>query len=443
VNHILELFGHYIFYLWIIVLVLLVILSAFFSGAETAITAVNKYKIRNLSEKKNKNARILHGLLERPGRVITTLLIGSNIANISASALATAIGITYLSGYFDIALITSVVTVLMTIIIIIFGEIIPKNAAITHSEKVSLLLAPVVSVVLKLMGPISSLLSNISRLLIRLFGGPLPEKGSLLTTEELQMMLKVSEEEGIIEEEEKEMIQGIFELSNIIVREIMTPRIDMACVEINATIADVIDIAFASGHSRIPVYEEVIDNVKGIIYIKDLLKVTNEEKKSGIKKYLREAYYVPETKKVDELLTKMRIAKNHIAIVVDEYGGTSGVVSIEDILEEIVGDIQDEYDEEEPPMVKKIDEHLYLFSAKVSIWEIDELLEVSIPEGEDYDTLGGFLCDVVGEIPHKDRIIEWENLTFKVVEASKQQILLVQVQVHPLNEQSDENEPRE
>lgn len=428
---------------WSVVLLVMLIMSAFFSGAETAFTAVNKLRVRNLSEKKVNSAAVLERLLEKPGRVITTLLIGSNIVNIATSTLATALVISYFGPHYDIALITTVVTVIMTILIVVFGEIIPKNIAITHAEKFSLSIAPFLRLVMKVMGPISTFLSGLSRVFIRTIGGNVPEKGSVLTTEELQMMLKVSEEEGIIEEEEKEMIQGIFDLSKIIVREIMTPRTDMACIELNSTVDDVIDIASESGHSRIPVFEDSIDNVKGVIYIKDLLKVTPEDKKKGIKKFIKEAHYVPETKKVDELLSRMRINKNHIAVVVDEYGGTAGVVSIEDILEQIVGEIQDEFDEEDPIKMKKLGENLYSLSAKTSIWEVNELLEINIPESEDYDSLGGFICDIVGEIPLKNRVIEWENLIFKVLDASKQQVLMVQVQIInplPIEDQPKPNE---
>lgn len=420
-----------LFILWIGVLFVLIILSAFFSGIETAITAVSKLKIKNLSDKGNKRALLLDVLLKTPGKVITTILIGNNLVNIAASSLATAIAITYLHKLTsNIAVITTVVTVVMTIIILIFGEILPKNFAMVRAERVSLSVSPILRVFTSLMSPISSVLSYFSRIMIKMLTGRFPEKGSIITEDELKYMLKISEEEGILEEEEKEMIQGIIDLGESVVREIMTPRTDMACIELQSTIDDVIDIVTTTGHSRIPVFDERIDNVKGIIYAKDLLGLDISDRSKGIESLIKDAFYVPETKKIDELLKEMKSTKNHISIVIDEYGGTSGVVSIEDILEEIVGEIQDEFDEEEPPHMIEIEDDLYEFSARISIGELNEILLSTIPEEEDFDTLGGFMCSVFGKIPEQGESIEWKNLKFTIDEMDDQRIMQVKVKIN-------------
>ena len=418
------------FIFWLILLFILISLSALFSGIETAITAVNKLRIKHLSDQNNRKAKLLEKLLEHPGKVITSILIGNNLVNIAASSIATAIAITYFSSLTtSIVLITSIVTLIMTIVILIFGEIIPKNFSIARSERISLSASGFLYTFTIIMLPVTSILSHFTRVIIKFIDGSVPAKGSLVTEEELRFILKISNEEGILEKYEKEMIQGIIDMDKSIAREIMTPRTDMTCVEINASVQDIIDIIRSTGHSRIPVYEERLDNVKGIIFAKDLLNISSSEKEKGITNYIKQAYYVPETKKIDELLKQMKETKNHIAIVVDEYGGTSGVISIEDILELIVGEIQDEYDEEEPSPMVKLEDNRYLFFAGISIDEINEQFNVSIPEEDDYDTLGGFLCSLFGKIPKKGDTMTWENFIFKINKVEKKRILEVEVKV--------------
>ncbi|MGA1868023.1 MAG: hemolysin family protein [bacterium] len=420
------------FIAWIFFVLFLILLSAIFSGIETAITAVNRLKIKNLSDKNDRKAKTLEKLLEHPGRVITTILIGNNLANVAASALATAVAIMYFDGHLaNIALITTIVIIIMTLVILIFGEIIPKNFSILRAERISLASSHVVKAITTLMLPVTMVLSHFTRTIIKFIDGTIPEKGSLVKDDELNYILKMSNEEGILEEEEKEMIQGVIDMNKSIAREIMTPRTDMACVEINMSVQEVIDVIRSTGHSRIPVYENRIDNVKGIIFAKDLLNVGAEEKKNDIVNYIKKAHYVPETKKVDDLLTEMKKTKHHIAIVVDEYGGTSGVISIEDILELIVGEIQDEYDEEEPPPMIKLSDNNYLFSAGISIDEVNEELNITIPEEEDYDTLGGFLCALFGRIPSQGDTMKWENLLFKIDKVERKRILQVGVNILP------------
>jgi putative hemolysin len=421
----------------IISLVLLLIFSAFFSGVETSITAINKLKIRSLCEKKNKKAQTISKLLEKPGKVITTILIGNNLVNIAATSIATTFALTHFQKYFtSVAIITTIVTVFMTILILIIGEIIPKNYAMVKSERVALGSSGILKAFTAIMSPLTAVLSIMTRYIIKMMTGTVPSKGAIITEEEIRYMLKISEEEGILEEDEQEMIQGIFELGDSVVREIMTPRTDVACVELSASVNDVIKVISISGHSRIPVYEESIDNVKGVIFAKDLLNV--KDKSTSLKKYINEAYYVPETKVLDELLSEMRKDKNHIAIVVDEYGGTSGVVAIEDILEEIVGEIQDEYDEEELPHIIELGAGLYEFSAKTSIDEVNDLLKITIPNEEDYDTLGGFMFSIFGRIPNTNDEIKWNEILFKITEVQDQRIIKIQVEINDIIDVNNE-----
>lgn len=415
----------------LLLLVLLIFLSAFFSGIETAITAVNKIKIRNLRDKKDKQAIILHKLLATPGKIITTILIANNLVNIAASSLATAMAIGFF-GPEKTAIAALVSTVLMTTVILVFGEVFPKNFAMVRSESVSLKYAGIIQVFTYVMTPITSVFSFFSRSMIKMLTGSVPARGSIISEEELKYMLKISEEQGIIEEEEKAMIQGIFDLGKDMVREIMTPRPDINFVSINTSVNDVIALIQETGHSRIPVFEETIDHIKGIIFAKDLLNILPEDRMNSVEKYIKEPYFVPETKKLDELLAEMKKTKSHIAIAVDEYGGTAGVVSIEDILEQIVGEIQDEYDEDEPVSIKKISDYEYDVSAGILIDDLDENLSVDLPKDDEFDTLGGFLFFEFGRIPDRGDTLNWRHLSFMISEVVENRIIRVRLKINEI-----------
>lgn len=397
---------------------LLLVLSAFSSGAETALTSVSHIRVKHMMEEKTKGAKTLARLLEHPSRFLAVILILNNLVNIGAASLATMLVVQYLR-YLNIELSTGVIagisTGIVTFLVLVYGEITPKTYAAQNSEKLALLIAKPVSFLVTILFPIARFFIFIANLFIKLLGGRITREGPFLTEDELKTMVTVGEEEGVIEEEEKEMIHSIFEFGDTIVKEVMVPRMDMMCVEDNATAKDVLIITTKEGFSRIPVFQESIDNIVGIVYAKDLLKLNKgkEELNISVKKLMHPTYYIPETKKVSELLRELQKKRQHMAIVLDEYGGTAGLVTIEDLLEEIVGEIFDEYDLEEV-LIEKIDEDNYRVDARADLDKINEILEINLPEEYEFETIGGFVYDVAGKVPTAGEKVGYEDLTFTV-----------------------------
>lgn len=316
--------------------------SAFFSAAETAFTSLSRLKVSHLIERKIPGARMVKRLKDEPARLLSTILIGNNIVNIAASVLATQIVYNYFAarGGGSAGLIIGAATGIMTFFILVFGEITPKTTAIRQAERVALLFAYPLYLISILLTPVAILLTWISAPFVLLLGGHIPEQGPFITEEELKFMISAGEKEGVLEREEKEMISSIFEFGDTLVREVMTPRPDILAVDESESLLAAVDLIRDSGHSRIPVYENNIDNIIGILYAKDLLSARDGK----LKDYMRSALFIPETKKVDELLHQMQANRTHVAIVVDEYGVTSGLVTMEDLIEEIVGEIHDEFE---------------------------------------------------------------------------------------------------
>ncbi len=390
-----------------IIFIVLVALSGFFSGSETALMSVNKIRIRELANEGDKKAEIVDRLLADHTRLLATILIGNNLVNIAASAIATSLAIEVF-GSSGVGIATGIVT----LIILIFGEITPKSIGNRRAVKYSKLVAPVLFWMERLLSPLISLFV----IVIRLFVG----EGNLLSTsflseEEIRRFVNVSEEEGVIKRTERKMINSIFEFDDTTVREVMVPRIDMVGVEEKATIRQLVKLAVDKGHSRIPVFQESIDRITGIIYVKDLLQllIDNEDEDIVVKEYMRSAYFIPESKKINELLTEMRKRKVHISIVLDEYGGTAGLITIEDLLEEIVGDIQDEYDLE-PKQIEYLNEHELLLDARINIDELNEILPEPILDEENYETISGFILYQLGHLPKEGEKLEIDNFTIQV-----------------------------
>jgi CBS domain containing-hemolysin-like protein len=325
-----------------IVLLVLIMFSAFFSAAETAFTSLSRLKVSHLIERKIPGARMVKKLKDHPARLLSTILIGNNIVNIAASVLATQIIYNYFAarGGGSAGLIMGIAIGAMTFFILVFGEITPKTTAIRQAERLSLLFAYPLYLISIVLTPLAALLTWISAPFVLLFGGRIPEQGPFITEEELRFIISAGEKEGVLEREEKEMISSIFEFGDTLVREVMTPRPDILAVDESESLLAAVDLIRDSGHSRIPVYENNIDNIIGILYAKDLLSARDGK----LKDYMRSALFIPETKKVDELLHQMQANRTHVAIVVDEYGVTSGLVSMEDLIEEIVGEIHDEFE---------------------------------------------------------------------------------------------------
>lgn len=390
-----------------VIFFVLVALSGFFSGSETALMSVNKIRIRELANEGDRKAEIVDRLLADHTRLLATILIGNNLVNIAASAIATSLAIE-IFGSSGVGIATGIVT----LIILIFGEITPKSIGNRRAVKYSKLVAPILFWMERLLSPLITLFVMV----IRLFVG----EGNLLSTsflseEEIRRFVNVSEEEGVIKRTERKMINSIFEFDDTTVKEVMVPRIDVVGVEEKANIRQLVKLAVDRGHSRIPVFQESIDRVTGIIYVKDLLQllIDNKDEDIIVKEYKRPAYFIPESKKINELLTEMRKRKVHISIVLDEYGGTAGLITIEDLLEEIVGDIQDEYDLE-PKLIEYLNEHELLLDARINIDELNEILPEPILDEENYETISGFILYQLGYLPKEGEKLEIDNFIIQV-----------------------------
>lgn len=373
-------------------LVLLILLSGFFSGSETALVSVNRIKLKKLAEDGDNRALIVEGLLKHPNRLLATVLVGNNLVNISAAAIATSLAIDYF-GSKGVGIATGV----MTFLILLFGEVTPKGFAIRNAEGISLAIARPMAFLAKALYPIVRILTAITKPMIRRIGGEV-RFSPFVTEDEIKMLVDVGEQEGVIEKDEKELIHGVFEFGDTNAVEVMVPRIDVKCLSINKSIDDAIKFVRRTGHSRIPVFEKNIDNIVGILYSKDVFGRTREERaRVSLRSLLRPVYFVPETKKLDDLLREMQARKTQMAIVVDEYGGTMGLVTMEDVLEELVGEIMDEYDTEEP-MVRIIDDYTALVDAKTSIDDLNAALNLNLPEDE-FETVGGLVFNTLGKVP--------------------------------------------
>lgn len=408
----------------LILLGLLLILSGMFSSAETALTAMNIIKIRQFKVKSGKNTDILERLMEKAPKILATILIGNNIVNIAATAIATELTFKLFSGENA----TGIVTIVMTILILIFGEITPKTYSAQNPEKVGMALGRGLELLSVLLYPILRILTSITSLIIKLFGGNIVKKNNLVSEEEIMTLVDVGEEEGIIEQNEKEMINNIFEIGDISVTEVMIPRIDMVYLYAEATLEEALNVIINYGHSRIPVIKDTVDNVIGILYAKDLLIYSRKDEANEefhIYKFIRDAYYIPESKKINNLLKEMQIEKTHMAIVLDEYGGTLGLVTIEDILEEIVGDILDEYDNE-IEFIECIEENSVIANAKVSVEEINDILGVNLPEDE-YESIGGYAFNILGRIPVKGDQVQLDGITIKVLSVNNRRIKQLEI----------------
>jgi len=407
----------------VILLIILVTMSAFFSASETALTAFNRSKLKAIAEKNQRKADLLKGWLKKPNEILTALLIGNNIVNILASSIATMVAISILGNNSRAIAIS---TGAMTILLLIFGEITPKVVAKAYSTHISNAVIKLVYMLSKLFLPISKILMVVSKLIARMFGVKIDEIAFLITEEEIKSVVSVGEEEGVIEEEEKKMIHSIFEFTDTTVKEIMIPRTTVFAVEASKTLEEIWDVITGNGYSRIPVYEEGIDNIIGVFYIKDIFNVIRDGKLNmQVKSFIREAYFVPETKALVEMLEEFKKKHIHMAIVLDEYGGTSGIITIEDLIEEIVGDINDEFDIEHDEEIKKVADNKYIIDAMLDVEFLNEELSIDLPVSEDYDSLGGYIYSVLGRVPLEKDTITHDNgkVEIRVLEVDNRRIV--------------------
>lgn len=398
----------------IIALVFLVTMSAVFSSSETAITSVSKIKVRQLDQKDNKNAHLLKKLHDNMQATISTILIGNNIVNIAASSIATILFTKYFNENGAV-----VSTVVMTIFVLIFGEVLPKTIAQYKNKSVALKFSRFIYLLTIIFKPIVKVLNLLTRLVIRLFIGE-DEDSSTLTEEELKTLVEVSEEEGVIKNQETEIMINALELKESLAVDIMTPRTSMASVDIEDAENDLKEIIKNITYSRIPVYEDNIDDIIGVLHIKELAhKIIEDDREIKIRDILKPAFYAYEYIPVVDLFKQMRAKNISISIIIDEYGGTSGIVTMEDILEELVGEIDDEYDNEKE--VTKLSDNEYLVDPEMRIDEVNERFNLNI-QSKKFDSIGGFVIELLDRMPKSKDEVEFENLKFVVVNVDKRKI---------------------
>lgn len=400
--------------------------SAFFSMTETTITSINRSRLKTLSEENYGQRKNLSWLMNNVPLAVNITLIGNNLVNISSSALATKIAIDILQSPVAVP----VAVAIMTVFIVIFCEILPKNLGMAYQEKCLLLCLPLLRIIGWLLTPITWFLGLLLALTSKVFGLKLDNVDAFATREEIDYIVEESSAGGELEEKERQMIHGVIGLEDTRISEVMEPRNDMSTIEVSKSIDDAITIFTESGHSRIPVYNDDIDHIVGILYAKDLLKPLSSAKNFTIKSIMRQALFVPETMKTDEALDLMKKSHKHIAIVVDEYGGTAGLVSLEDLIEEIVGDIQDEYDEEVPD-IAKTNNGAYVVQGFVNLEDLGE--ELKHPFNEDFpevDTVAGMILELAGNFPKEGQVFktgDWKIETQKVENHRIAQVLITYV----------------
>ena len=394
----------------LVVLVILLALSAFFSSAETALTTVNRLRVRALVEEGDDRAIVLSKVIDDPGKLLSAILIGNNIVNISASSIATVLA-TNLIGSAGAGIATGV----MTFLVLIFGEITPKTMASLKAEKIALSYAKIVYALMFVLTPLIFILDFLSGGILRLFGIDPDKRDDSVTEEDLRTIVEAGHEDGVLETEEHKMINNVFDFGDHQATDIMVPRVDMCFLKLDATYEEFIEIYREEKFTRIPVYEETRDNVVGILNVKDLLLYNPKEQEFHVKDFLREAYYTYEFKNTSELMMEMRKNSISIAIVLDEYGATAGLVTLEDLLEEIVGDIRDEFDEAEAEEVQQLGEREYLVEGACKLEDLNDMIGLGI-ESEDYDSIGGIVIEALQHLPAEGEEVTTENGTRLVVE---------------------------
>jgi CBS domain containing-hemolysin-like protein len=406
----------------VVVIVVLICCVAVLAASEVAITRMNRVRAIRLAEEGKRGSTALLRVVENPAPHLNVVLLLTLLATIGGTTIATSLAVRHFERAGEI-----VATAAMTILLFIFAEVTPKTFAIQQTDRVALRVAPLIAVLARALGPLATGLLRVANVIMP--GKGLPE-GPYITEQELRASAEVAQEEGQIEEDEVELIHSIFEFGDTIVREVMVPRPDVIAVEHDKAIRDVQALVLTHGYSRLPVFREDLDDVAGIVYAKDVLKALHQGKHDApLSELVRDAHFVPETKKVAELLREMQKEKFHIALVTDEYGSVSGLVTLEDLLEELVGEIEDEYDREEPVMAE-VGEGVYRVSGKVSVDDVNELLDVELPDGE-WDTVAGLVLDLFGRIPSEGETVSFQGLRFTAEEVRGRRIATVLIERVP------------
>ncbi len=420
----------------LIILVVLILINAFFAASEIAFISLNDAKIEKQAKEGNKKAKQIQKMLEKPSAFLATIQIGITLAGFLSSAFASdafaekiapiiynAIPYISLGTWKNISII--LITIILSFFTLVFGELVPKRIAMKNYEKIAFKSITIIRAIAIVTSPFVKILTKVTNGISKLFGVGENEKESV-TEEEIKMMVDQGKETGTIKEEEKELINNVFEFNDITVSEIMTHRKDISAVDINISNEELMHELTKEEYrySRIPVYDETIDEIKGMLYIKDILKNINK-KTFKVKNVMKDAYFVSQNRLINEVFKELQQNKKQIAIIVDEYGGTAGIITMEDILEELVGDIFDEYDKEEKQF-EKIDETTFILNGNMPIYEVNKILQTNIPEG-DYDTISGYLQEELGRIPKDEEkpVIETEKVTYKIEEYEDKRILKI------------------
>lgn len=412
-------------FLLILLFVACLLLSAFFSGSEVALISISRAKVRTLVNEGRKGAERLAAVKDAPNHFLITILIGNNIVNVAAASIATAITI---SIFGDIGV--GIATFVVVILLLFFGEIGPKMYATRHTEKMAIAVSAPILVLSRIFSPLVVLIEKVTARL----GVSVAEPA--VTEEEIREWIEVGKEEGTIEQEEREMLYSVLEFGDTIAREIMTPRVDVALVEDTDSLESALRLFNETGFSRIPVYHEQVDNIIGVLNVKDVFSaLMSGNKNIPIKDVMYDPFLVPETKKIDDLLKELQVRKVQMAIVLDEYSSFVGIVTVEDILEELVGDILDEFDKEEPE-IQKVSEGIYVVDATVWVEDLNDELDISLPMHESYETIGGLLIDRLGHIPHPGEsvYIQESHVTLVVLQMLSRRIVKVKMIMHKAGE---------
>ena len=403
--------------LYIVIFVLLVFLSALFSATETAYFNLKSY---------NEISNDIRKLLSKPRRLLVFLLTGNTIVNVAIGSISASLAISvYSEGDTDINFILFVQVIIITLIVLVFGEIIPKTYAIKKSNHLSILMSKPLKFLMLLFYPITYVLYIFSKLISKLF--PIEKEKVFDSEEELKILTEIVEEEGTIDEFESDMIQSVIEFNDKLVKEIFTPRVDIVGIESNTNLDEVMDLIANKKFSKIPVFEDNIDNIKGVLYAKDIIPyLIGSRPKINLLQLSRTPFFIPETKPIDELLDDFKLKRTNIAIVVDEWGGTSGLITLEDVVEEVMGELQDPYDHEEYHITKK-DSNAIIVDGGIKIYDLEENIELQFPDDREYDTLAGFILDSLGNIPKPGEMVNFENFSFKVINLELNRIDKVEI----------------
>lgn len=420
-----------------LLILVLILINGFFAASEIAIISVNRNKISMQAQEGDKKALLIQKLFKEPSKFLATIQVGITLTGFLASASAAVSISTYFSQYlkrlnipFSDQISLLLVTLFISYITLVLGELLPKRLALQNPEKIAFNIIGTIVFISKITAPFVKILTLSTNFFAKLFGVGATYEEEKVTEDEIRMMIDVGEENGVLNETEKEMIDGIFEFDDTLAKEVMTPRTAVFAIDINSPLEEIIHNIIEEQYSRIPVYDGDIDNIVGILYMKDLFVEMASKRldEISIKDLLRPAYFVPDTKKIDRLFRELQASKNHMAILIDEYGGVSGIITIEDLIEEIVGNIADEYDEDVKDF-QKLDSNVYIVDGLVSIDEVNEKLNLKLPT-EYHDTIGGFVLNLIGNIPETGESVQFENITFTVEKIDEKRIEQIKIQIN-------------